>query len=633
MKLHPDSRHASFLVHERDHACSSGKGSVLRASSGLLFGVALCCIASGAAHGQDALIASTSNQGKSVAATTSTTHPSETTRNLGFARGHILVQPRPGLSDAEFAKVLAPHGGKAVKRLGSLNLYVVSLPANASEQAVAHALAQHPHIKFAEVDQFVAPDLVPNDPYYGSEWHLQTMHVPAAWNYSIGTGVTVAILDSGIDATHPDLQGQLVPGWNFFDNNSNTADVYGHGTKVAGVVAAVGYNSIGVAGISWGSQLMPVRVTDTTGTGTWSAIASGLNWAADHGAKVANLSFAVQASSSTQTAAQYFKNKGGVVVNSAGNYGTLDSTAPSDALISVSATDGTDTLASWSSYGPYVDLSAPGVSIWTTTMGGGYSAVSGTSFSSPATAAVAALMMTANPALSPTQIVSLLESTAVDLGAAGYDYYYGYGRVDAGAAVLAAAQGVAADTQPPSVAIASPTGGSVSGIVPVNVSASDNVGVTHVDLLVNGAVLASDTTTPYGFSWDTSSLVGTSAMIVARAYDAAGNAANSQTVNVTVSSGVITAAPDTTPPSVVISSPTNGSKVNGTVTISATGSDNVAVASLSLYLDGSLVSTGNTSSLSYKWNARKVASGAHTINAVARDTSGNQATTTIQVTK
>ncbi len=252
----------------------------------------------------------------------------------------------------------------------------------------------------------MAPTFTPNDPYYGSEWHLQTTDAPSAWNLSFGTKITVAILDSGVDATHPDFQGQLVPGWNFFDYTSNTADVYGHGTKVAGVVGAIGNNSVGVAGIAWGGKIMPVRVTHTSGVETLSAIANGLSYAVDHGARVANLS--LQSSLSTQTAAQYFMSKGGVVVNSAGNYGVLDTTPASSALVSVSATDSTDSLASWSSFGPYVDVSAPGVGVWTTTMGGGDAAVFGTSFSSPLTAGVVALMLAANPALTPTQVVSLL---------------------------------------------------------------------------------------------------------------------------------------------------------------------------------------------------------------------------------
>jgi subtilisin family serine protease len=550
-----------------------------------------------------------------------------------WVKGHILVQPRAGLSDAEFDNALSTQGGKAVGRLGNLNIYVVALPPTASEQAAANALAHNPHIKFAEVDRLIAPAFAPNDPYYGSEWHLQTINAPTAWNTSVGTGVTVAILDSGVDATHPDLLGQLVPGWNFYDNNSNTADVYGHGTMVAGVIAALGNNGVGVAGVAWGAKVMPVRVTDTSGVGTLSAFANGLTYAADHGARVANLSFPVQSSSSTQTAAQYFMNKGGVVFNSAGNYATLDSTPPSNSLVSVSATGSTDTLASWSSYGPYVDVSAPGVGIWTTTLGGGYSAVSGTSFSSPLSAGVAALMISVNPSLAPSQIVSLLESTAVDLGTVGYDYSYGYGRVNAGAAVIAAAQAKAADVQPPSVAITSPAGGTVSGIVPINVTASDNVGVSHVDLLVSGTLLASDISAPYAFSWDSTALAGSSASLVARAYDAAGNVASSTAVIVTVAGTVAPPPPDTTAPTVAITSPGNGSVVNGVITVSAKASDNVGVASLSLYVDGAMVSTGNSASVSSKWNTRKVKSGAHTISATAKDAAGNQTTATIQVTK
>jgi len=551
-----------------------------------------------------------------------------------WVKGHILVQPRAGLSDAEFDKALATQGGKAVGRLGNLDIYVVSLPPTASEQAVANALAHHPNVKFAEVDRLVAPAFTPNDADYGSEWHLQTINAPVAWNTSVGSGVTVAILDSGIDATHPDLVGQLVPGWNFYDNNSNTADVNGHGTMVAGVVAARGNNSIGVAGVAWGAKLMPVRVSDASGTGTLSAFANGLTYAADHGARIANLSFPVQSSSSTQAAAQYFVNKGGVVFNSAGNYAALDSTPPSNSLVSVSATGSTDIVASWSSYGPYVDLSAPGVGIWTTSLGGGYSSVSGTSFSSPLSAGVAALMMSVNPSLAPSQIVSLMESTAVDLGTAGYDYSYGYGRVNAGAAVIAAAQAKATDVQPPAVAITSPTGGTVSGIVPINVTASDNVGVTRVDLLVSGTLLASDITAPYAFSWDSTALAGSSASLVARAYDAAGNAASSAAVVVSVGGGTIPPPPaDTTPPTVAITSPGNSSIVTGVVTINVKAGDNVAVSSLSVYVDGKVVSTGNSASISYKWNTKKAASGAHTIGATAKDASGNQTSTTIQVKK
>jgi len=334
-----------------------------------------------------------------------------------------------------------------------------------------------------------------------------------------------------------------------------------------------------------------------------------------------------------QSAAQYFRSKGGVVVNSAGNTGVYDATSASDSLLSVSATDSGDNHASWSTYGPYVDLAAPGVGIWTTTVGGGYSAVSGTSFSSPLTAATIALMIASNPALPPATLVSLLESTAADLGGQGYDQYYGYGRVNAAAAVQAAAGARVIDTQPPSVAISSPAGGTVTGAVPINVSASDNIGVTRVDLLVNGAVVATDSTSPYAFSWDSTSVANGSATLVAQAFDAAGNSASSKAVGVTVSNTGTTGSVDTTAPTVTIRNPVNGAKVNGQVTINVNSSDNVGVAGVTLYIDGAVKSTGNSTSMSYRWNTNKAASGAHTISAVAKDRAGNQATTAIQVSK
>jgi thermitase len=228
--------------------------------------------------------------------------------------------------------------------------------------------------------------------------------------------------------------------------------------------------------------------------------------------------------------------------------------------------------------------------------------------------------------------VSLLKSTAIDRGTAGYDYYFGSGRVNAGAAVIAARQGSVVDGQPPAVSIAAPTGGTVSGTIPVAVNASDNVGVSRVDLLVNGAVLASDAAAPYAFSWNTAGAAGSTVTLVARAYDAAGNTANSPAVSVIVQSSISTTS-DTTPPTASITNPGNGSKVNAMVNISATATDNVAVASLTLYVDGVMVSSSNLPSASYKWNAKNAAKGAHTISAVARDAAGNQATKTIQVTK
>jgi thermitase len=186
-------------------------------------------------------------------------------RTIHYAKGRVLVQARPGLSEKELDKLLKRHGGKRKSHIKQLNVHVIDLPENASEVAVAKLLRNDPLVESAEVDLAYPPELVPNDTYYGNAWHLPKIGGPAAWDASTGTGVTIAIMDSGVDPTHPDLAGQLVPGWNTYDNTSDTKDVYGHGTKVAGAAAATGSNAAGVAGVAWRARIGMMRVTDTSG--------------------------------------------------------------------------------------------------------------------------------------------------------------------------------------------------------------------------------------------------------------------------------------------------------------------------------------------------------------------------------
>lgn len=542
----------------------------------------------------------------------------------------ILIQPRAGLSGLELDKIIKPHGGRAMRNIPRINFQVVELPPQADEAAIARVLSRHRHIKFAELDRLVPLTVTSaNDPYYGNAWHLPKIQAPTAWDTSRGTGITVAILDTGVDPTHTDLAGQMVPGWNMYDNNSNTSDVHGHGTQVAGVVAAGSNNATGVTSIAWQTKIMPVRISQPDGYASFSTIASGLTWAADNGARVANISYGVSGSAAVQSAAQYMRNKGGVVVVAGGNSGVYDATAPNASMLSVAATDSTDTRTSWSTYGEFIDISAPGAGIWTTARGGGYSAPSGTSFASPATAGVVALVMAANTALQPSQVENIMTSTADDLGTAGYDTYYGYGRINATAAVLKATQTQALDIQAPTVSIASPTGGTVSGVVPVSVNASDNIGVTRVDLFANGKLLASDTTTPYSFSWDSTLTPGGAVKLTANAVDAAGNQGTSQSVSVTVANTLTTA--DTSPPTISITNPANGSTVGSAVTIRLAASDNVAVSKLSLYINGAVRSVTTGSTLSYRWKTGQALNRWNTISAVAEDAAGNKTTTSIQV--
>jgi hypothetical protein len=557
---------------------------------------------------------------------------------LGWAKGRILVMPRAGLPEKELAKILGEHGGKG-RKIGQSDLYIVDLPGNASEKAVAARLAHHPAFKFAEIDQEVEPALIPNDPYYGSAWHLPKIGAPSAWDSSLGSGVTIAILDSGVDSAHPDLATELVPGWNFYENNSNTSDVYGHGTKVAGAAAAAGNNALGVASVAARAKIMPIRVSGSNGYATWSAISQGLIYAADRGVRVANASFlGLTDSSSTRSAAQYMKNKGGLVIVSGGNTGVQQNYAATTSMIPVSATDGNDVRTSWSSYGNYIALAAPGAGIWSTTKGGGYGAVSGTSFSSPVTAGVVALMMAAKPTLSNIQIESLLYSTAVDLGTPGRDPYYGHGRVNAARAVQAAAgTALVADAQAPTVSITSPAGGStVTGLVGVNVAASDNVGVARVELRVNNTTVAVDTTAPFAFTWDSRGVANGMASLVAYAFDAAGNSKASTAVSVNVANGTTTVTRDTTAPQVKIVNPVASNVSGSNVAISVNASDDSGAAGITqmLYIDGALKATGKGSTLGYSWNTRpnNVRAGAHTIWVVARDAVGNTASASVNVT-
>ena len=549
-----------------------------------------------------------------------------------WARGRLLVMQRAGLPDVELGKIVGVHGGKA-RRIGMSDLHIVDLPPNISETAVLAMLARNPHLKFAELDYKVAPAFVANDPYVGSEWQLPILKTSSAWDVSQGAGVTIAILDSGVLATHPDLLPNLVPGWNTFDGNTTTSDVTGHGTAVAGSAAAATNNGTGVAGIAGAAKIMPIRITDSAGSAYYSTIATGVTYAADHGARVANCSYGyLFKTASVQSAGAYMKSKGGLLVVSAGNNGANENAPATSSMITVSATDGNDLLASWSSYGDMVSVAAPGVGIWTTSSDGTYRAASGTSFASPIVAGVVALMMSANPALSSAQIESLLFSTAVDFGAAGRDIYYGYGRVDADAAVRASKAAVGADTQAPTVSVGSPVGGStVSGLALVDVSASDNVGVTRVELRVNGSTVATDTVAPYGFSWNTAQVANGNATLTAVAYDAAGNSKTSTPISVNVANNVVA---DATPPTVAIMNPGNGALVSGSVSIAVSSADNNGAAGIkqSLYIDGVLKASITGGSLSYTWNTRKAGAGTHIIKAMAQDAAGNSTTSSVQVT-
>ena len=561
-------------------------------------------------------------------------HPTAAGPLKTWKTGQILVQPKAGLPDAEFEKILKGHQGKVAEKIGNLPVHIITVPDHA-EEAVVRALSKNPHIEFAELDMDNEMSTTPNDPLFSSAWHLPKIQVPTAWDVANAAGITIAILDTGVEASHPDLANQMVPGVNAVDSGADTSDIESHGTQVAGSAAAAFNNGVGVAGIAGNAKIMPVRITNRTdGVASTSDITRGLNWAADNGADVANISYAVSGSSSVTTAAQYMRGKGGVVVVAAGNSGIDPGYADNQYMITVSATGGDDVKAGWSNYGAVVDVAAPGVSIQTTSVGGSYAAVSGTSFASPVTAGVVALIQSANLKLTPDQVEKVLESSADKVSGVDFDPNYGYGRINAAAAVQLAINTTAVDSQAPTASITSPSGGSVvSGIASVTVNAADNVAVSQVSLFANGKLVGTDTTAPYQFSWDTSTVANGNVSLTATATDAAGNNGSAASVTVSVQNQTSVTITDQAAPTVAISNPVGGAKVSGVVGVSVAANDDVAIAKVQLSIDGKLMAVTTNKTLSYNWNTKKASAGSHSLQATATDTANKTSTVTVQVTK
>jgi Bacterial Ig domain len=223
--------------------------------------------------------------------------------------------------------------------------------------------------------------------------------------------------------------------------------------------------------------------------------------------------------------------------------------------------------------------------------------------------------------LTPAALVALLKQNSGDLGAPGYDVYFGWGRVNAYKAALAAKGGAStADTTAPKVSLASPvSGATVAGTITISGTASDNIGVTQVQWFIDGAAAGSGTASAFSFSWNTATATNASHTITVKAFDQAGNV-GSAAVQVTVRNVVVA---DTQAPAVKITSPASGAVVSRTTAISVSATDNVKVAKVAIYLNNVQVATCASASCSYSWNTRKAKSGSHIITATAWDSSGN----------
>ncbi|MGQ9502651.1 MAG: S8 family serine peptidase [Anaerolineae bacterium] len=394
-----------------------------------------------------------------------------------------------GVKDFEpLLRPLAEASGESIRSMAErhpviMGLYLVSYEADVTPETVAAAYAGEPNVIYAEPNYYVyaaevpanPPAFVPNDPYFDRQWNFQAIQVPQAWDYAGGQGVVVAVIDSGVayedfeNYRHaPDLANTVfVPGYDFVNNDLHANDDFGHGTHVAGTIAQSTNNGRGVAGVAFGATLMPVKVLNARGQGGFDALARGVIFAADQGARVINLSLSGRKSSQLlQDAIQYAADKGVLIVAAAGNSGgTVEYPAAYNPVIAVGAVDYRLQRARYSNFGSQLDLVAPGGDTRVDANGDGLPDgilqetfqgdpthfalhnMEGTSMAAPHVAGVAALLFAFNPAATAAQVRQVLEMTARDLGAPGLDENYGYGLVQAAAAL--AAMGAQTPTETP----------------------------------------------------------------------------------------------------------------------------------------------------------------------------------------
>ncbi len=352
------------------------------------------------------------------------------------------------------------QGAVFVREVPALRVMVIRVPEQARDRVV-QALSRRPEFRWAEAHAEVEVDVTPDDPKYGMQWHHPMIGSEVAWEEARGNGVTLCVVDTGVQADHEDLAGRIVGVYNARLHNDDVLDIHGHGTTVIGSAAAVGNNALGVAGVGWQLSILAVRADadESPGRASTVTLAEGVIWCIDQGARVANLSW-----SSTMRhqviadAGQYAIDHGGLLVGSAGNSNSRLDYPDVLSVFHASATNQSDARAGFSSWGPYVDVAAPGQSIWTTCRMGSllcddrftepYRAISGTSFSAPITAAMIAVIWSRFPHLTPVQMENVVEKSATDLGDSGWDEVYGHGRIAFDRA-LAAAREVPQIVPPP----------------------------------------------------------------------------------------------------------------------------------------------------------------------------------------
>ncbi|HEY0715509.1 MAG TPA: S8 family serine peptidase [Polyangia bacterium] len=463
-------------------------------------------------------------------------HGVRTVRSL--SPGRLRERLQKGVSDAQLAATTRQRFAARAARVSPTEvipdlsgLYVFDLGGRTAKEVegALTALAADPNVVYAEPDRIRSAAFIPNDPSYSSTgswgqpyddlYGLKKIGTTAAWDTSRGLGVLVAVTDSGVDYNHPDLKANVwinpgevagngldddnngyvddVRGWDFVGGDASAptqdndpADTNGHGTHVAGTIAAVGNNGLGVVGVAWRSKIIALRALDDAGNGTDSGLAAAIIYAADRGADVINASWGGAGTSQALTdAVNYAHGLGAVFVASAGNDAkdvNLYSPAKLPNAIAVASLSPTDQLSSFSNFGNKIEVAAPGEDILSLEANsGGYVQQEGTSMAAPHVSGVAALIISARPGFSKEHVRQALRISATNLGAAGKDTSFGYGRVNAAAAVLV--------EQVLTPKITSPGNNADVGVVPATITGSAN-GTGFRNYVLDFATAAAPTT-------------------------------------------------------------------------------------------------------------------------------------------
>jgi subtilisin family serine protease len=382
----------------------------------------------------------------------------------------LLIKFDPSLLAAERQRIIDGMDAELVYWLPQIDTAQIRLLSTTSRMAHSISLRHHyPSVLTVESDfevmgvfgdqmfsvealrrTAIAPLSAPvsiNDPYFNDAAFVyapQRIGIEDAWRFSIGDpSIIVAIVDTGVNASHPELAGRILRGYDFVNNDADADDDHGHGTHVAGIVAAAADNGLGMAGLCPQCTILPVKVLSALNSGSSMGVAAGIIYATDHNAAVINLSLGSDLySQAIADAVDYARKQGVLIVAAVGNGRSQVPFYPAalDGVMAVSATNLTDERWSFSNYGSWVDLAAPGVNIFSTAhiaagAHPGYTFKTGTSMAAPHVSGVAALLRSLNPLLSVDEVRHILLSTADDLGNPGQDNLYGHGRINASTAL------------------------------------------------------------------------------------------------------------------------------------------------------------------------------------------------------